>query len=50
VFYNGIPTMQRKAELARERAGGVMIWELGQDAAGDASLLTVLQTAYLAAQ
>lgn len=48
VTYNGIPTMRRKAELARQQAGGVMIWELGQDAPGAASLLTVLQTAYAA--
>ncbi len=45
-YYNGIPTIQRKTELAMQRASGIMIWELGQDAAGDASLLNAIyQTA-----
>ncbi len=39
VYYNGIPTVQAKTRLALERAGGVMVWELSQDAAGEASLL-----------
>jgi chitinase len=45
-FYNGIPTIVKKVELAKRKLGGVMIWELGCDAAGDLSLLRALdQTA-----
>lgn len=42
VFYNGIPTIQAKARLALERAGGVMIWELSQDATDQNSLLRAI--------
>jgi chitinase len=35
VHYNGTPTMRRKAALARERAAGLMAWELGQDLDAD---------------
>lgn len=38
-YYNGIPTMQRKTELARERASGIMIWALHHDTADATSLL-----------
>jgi len=41
-FYNGIPTIVKKVELAKGKLGGVMIWELGCDAAGDLSLLRAL--------
>jgi GH18 family chitinase len=41
ISYNGRATMERKVELARGY-GGVMIWELGQDAAGDDSLLGII--------
>ena len=44
VYYNGKATIQAKAKLAREY-GGIMAWELGQDAAGDASLLKAIHTA-----
>lgn len=30
-YYNGIPTIQAKTQLALEKVSGVMIWELGQD-------------------
>lgn len=30
-FYNGIPTVRSKTQLAMEKVSGVMIWELGQD-------------------
>ena len=44
VYFNGPEMIRRKTEYAvRSRLGGVMIWELGQDAAGDASLLKVIQ-------
>ena len=39
VFYNGIPTMQRKTELALKRASGIMIWELAHDTQDATSLL-----------
>ena len=31
ITYNGPATIERKAALARARAGGVMVWELSQD-------------------
>lgn len=34
-FYNSIPTVIEKTRLAKERCGGVMLWEIGQDALGD---------------
>ncbi len=40
--YNGKPTIIKKTELALKQAGGIMIWEIGQDAPGDASLLTTI--------
>lgn len=44
VYFNGPEMIRRKTEHAvRSQLGGVMIWELGQDAAGDASLLKVIQ-------
>jgi chitinase len=42
VYYNGIKTIQDKTRLAKLQAGGVMIWELSQDATGSASLLTAI--------
>ena len=46
VYFNGPEMIQRKTEYAiRSRLAGVMIWELGQDAAGDASLLKVISQA-----
>lgn len=39
VYYNGISTIEKKVKLALRDAGGVMIWELSQDAADDNSLL-----------
>lgn len=38
--YNGLTTMQAKAELALARAGGIMFWELSQDVQDHRSLLT----------
>jgi chitinase len=47
VYYNGIPTMQRKTELAMERASGIMIWEISQDTTDATSLVNAIyQTAY----
>ncbi len=42
VAYNGEPTMREKCALAREY-GGIMIWELSQDAEGEYSLLAVIK-------
>jgi GH18 family chitinase len=35
LYYNGIPTIVAKAQLAQAETSGVMIWELGQDAFGE---------------
>jgi len=40
--YNGPATIRRKTELALQRVGGIMIWELSQDARGSDSLLRVI--------
>jgi len=45
VHYNGIPTMKKKVTLAKERAAGVMIWELSQDVNNQYSLLKAIQEA-----
>jgi chitinase len=45
VYYNGIPTIKSKTELALEKAGGIMIWQLRQDATGVNSLLGTITTA-----
>lgn len=33
-YWNGIPTIQAKTHLALNEVGGIMIWELGEDAFG----------------
>jgi len=38
-YYNGIPTIEAKTRLALDQVSGVMIWELGQDAFNEYSLL-----------
>lgn len=42
VAYNGAGTMREKCSLAKEY-GGIMIWEITQDAAGEYSLLAVIK-------
>jgi GH18 family chitinase len=42
IYYNGIPTIQAKTELAMERAGGIMFWTLEHDAMDDLSLLKAI--------
>jgi GH18 family chitinase len=45
VYFNGPETIRRKVELAIDsQLGGLMVWELGQDAPGDQSLLKVIST------
>ena len=40
VYYNGIPTILKKANLVRsEGLGGIMIWQIAQDTLGAKSLL-----------
>jgi chitinase len=42
-YYNGIPTIVQKVELAKKSGlGGVMIWEISSDTRGDLSLLRAL--------
>jgi chitinase len=41
-YYNGIPTIQQKTQLALDQLSGIMIWELGQDAYGDWSEYSLL--------
>ncbi len=41
-YYNGIPTIQTKTYYALNQVAGVMIWELGQDAIGEYSLLSAI--------
>lgn len=44
VYFNGIRTIQRKTRLAMEKElGGVMVWELGQDATGENSLMRAIR-------
>lgn len=44
VYFNGPETIRRKTNYARkENFGGVLLWELGQDAAGEESLLAVIR-------
>lgn len=42
-YWNGIPTIQDKTLLALQEVSGVMIWELGQDAFGSNSSLSLLR-------
>jgi chitinase len=39
IYYNGIPTVKKKAMLAKQMGNGIMIWEKGQDAHDNNSLL-----------
>jgi GH18 family chitinase len=42
IYYNGIPTIKQKTTFAKQNAGGVMIWELAEDATGSKSLLLAI--------
>jgi len=45
LFFNGPELIRRKTEFALEAGlGGVMFWELGQDASGTESLLGVIRS------
>lgn len=41
-YYNGLVTIKKKTMFARQQTGGVMIWELSQDATGNLSLLKAI--------
>jgi GH18 family chitinase len=42
-YYNGIPTIVKKAALAKQKLGGIMIWEISQDTLhSDLSLLRTI--------
>ena len=41
-IYNGIPTIQRKTEIALQRASGIMFWALNHDAQGELSLVNAI--------
>ena len=42
INYNGIPTIQKKTELALNQASGIMIWALNYDSVDDTSLLSTI--------
>jgi len=42
LYYNGIPTIKKKTVLAKEKASGIMIWQLSGDATGSKSLLKAI--------
>jgi hypothetical protein len=42
IGYNGITTIKNKTTLAKNVGGGVMIWEIAQDATGANSLLSAI--------
>jgi GH18 family chitinase len=41
-YYNGIPTIRAKTQLAMERGSGIMLWELSQDTNDSLSLLNAI--------
>jgi GH18 family chitinase len=45
IYYNGIPTIKRKTMLAKEKASGIMIWQILGDAPGGKSLLAAINEA-----
>ena|GEM_PF-316364 len=47
--YNGIPTIQQKTQFALSNAGGIMMWDLAQDAQGTYSLLSAINSTVVAA-
>ena len=47
-YYNGIPMIVKKTELAKKKLGGVMIWEISQDTLSEMSLLRAMHQTILA--
>lgn len=48
VGYNGITTIKSKTDLAYTQGGGIMMWELSQDAVGTYSLLSAIHDQVIA--
>ncbi len=48
-YYNSIPNIIEKTKLAKERCGGVMLWEIGQDAMGEQGDYSLLHFVYCTA-
>ena len=47
LYYNGIHTIKQKTALAKDKASGIMIWQILGDASGEKSLLNAInETAY----
>jgi len=42
LYYNGVATIKQKTALAKEKASGIMIWQLKGDANGEHSLLKAI--------
>jgi len=42
LYYNGIPTIKQKTVLAKQKASGIMIWQIRGDARGSKSLLKAI--------
>ena len=42
LYYNGIETIKQKTALAKDRASGIMIWQIKGDAQGEHSLLEAI--------
>jgi chitinase len=42
VWYNGVPTIRKKTELALSKGGGIMFWEISQDTSDGTSLLSAI--------
>lgn len=43
-YYNGIPTIRVKTQMAFQQVAGIMIWEIGQDAHSNLAHYSLLQT------
>lgn len=41
-YYNGIPTIKKKTNLAKKECGGIMIWEITQDTIDKTSLINAI--------
>jgi chitinase len=46
IYYNGIPTIKKKTKLAKEKASGIMIWQVRGDAKGSKSLLKTINKSF----
>jgi GH18 family chitinase len=45
LYYNGVATIKQKTALAKEKASGIMIWQLQGDGQGEHSLLQAINEA-----